>query len=96
LGFGRLLLFARDALRNGFGQIDWIGVGLRAIVTVGLFQPIATSLNYGFGANILVFASASEKGVVSSAPTPQLGFLLALLTPGSSRHKGTPHQWGSC
>ena len=96
MGFGRLLLFARDALRNGLGQIDWISVGLSAIVTVGLFQLIATSLNYVFGANILVFASAFEKGVVSSAPTPQQGFSLALLTPGSSRHKVKPRQWGSC
>ena len=82
MGFGRLLLFARDALRNGFGQIDWIGVGLWAIVTVGLFQPIATILNYVFGANILVFASASEEGVVSSATTPQLGFFAGLAYTG--------------
>jgi hypothetical protein len=51
-------------------------------VTVGLFQPIATSLNYVFGANILVFASASEKGVVSSAPTPQLVFFAGLADTG--------------
>jgi hypothetical protein len=82
LGFGRLLLFTRDALRNGFGQIDWSSVGLWAIVTVGLFQPIATSLNYVFGANILVFASASEEGVVSSAPTPQLVFFAGLADTG--------------
>ena len=74
--------FARDAQRNGLGQIDWIGVGLWAIMTVGLFQSIATSLNYVFGTNILVSAGASGGGVVSSASTPQLGIFAGLADTG--------------
>ena len=82
IGLRPTVSFARDAQRKGLGQIDWIGVGLWAIVTVGLFQSIATSLNYVFGTNILVSAGASWGGVVSSASTPQLGIFAGLADTG--------------
>ncbi len=79
---GWLFVFARNALRNGLGQLDWIGVGLWAIVTVGIFQPVVSSLNYVFGTNILISAGISGGGVVASVPTPQLSVFTGLADSG--------------
>ncbi len=79
---GWLFVFARNALRKGLGQLDWIGVGLWAVVTGGIFQPIASSLNYVFGTNILISAGISGGGVVASAPTPQLSVFTGLADTG--------------
>ena len=75
---GWLFIFAREAVRNGLGKLDWIGVALWAIVTVGVFQPIASSMNFVFGTNILVSAGISGGGVVTSASAPQLSIFTGL------------------
>jgi len=79
---GWLFVFGRNVLRNGLGQLDWIGVGLWAIVTVGIFQPVLSSLNYVFGTNILVSAGISGGGVVASAHTPQRSIFNGLADTG--------------
>ena len=79
---GWLFVFVRNVIRNGLGQLDWIGVGLWAIVTVGIFQPIGSSLNYVFGTDILVSAGVSGGGVVASAAAPHLSVFTGLADSG--------------
>ena len=79
---GWFFVFARHAFRNGLGQLDWIGVALWAIVTVGVFQPIASSMNYVFDTDILVSAGVPGGGMVASALIPQLGIFTGLADTG--------------
>ena len=79
---GWLFVFVRNVMRDGLGQLDWIGVGLWAIVTVGIFQPIGSSLNYVFGTDILVSTGVSGGGVVASASAPQLSVFTGLADTG--------------
>jgi hypothetical protein len=79
---GWFFVFARHAFRNGLGQLDWIGVALWAIVTVGVFQPIASSMNYVFDTEILVSAGVPGGGMVASALIPQLGIFTGLADTG--------------
>ncbi len=79
---GWLFVFGRDALRNGLGQLDWIGVGLWSIVTVGIFQPVVSSMNFVFGTDILVSAGVSGGGVAASAHTSQLSVFTGLADTG--------------
>ncbi len=67
---GWLIVLLRDLVRNGVPSLDWIGIGLWTIVTIGIFQPIASSLNFVFGTNILVSAGAVTGGLSASAATP--------------------------
>ena len=38
--------FARRVARAGFGAIEWWQIALLAVVTIGIFQPVVSSLNY--------------------------------------------------
>jgi len=75
-------VFARDAVRKGIGQLDWIGVGLWAVVTVGLFQPIASSLNFVFGTQVLVSAGTAGSVIAAGVLIPGAAVFLGLTESG--------------
>ena len=79
---GWFVVFARDAVRKGFGQLDWIGVGLWAVVTVGLFQPIASSLNFVFGTEVLVSAGTAGSVIAAGVLIPGAAVFLGLTESG--------------
>jgi hypothetical protein len=79
---GWFVVFARDAVRKGIGQLDWIGVGLWAVVTGGLFQPIASSLNFVFGTEVLVSAGTAGSVIAAGVLIPDAAVFLGLTESG--------------
>jgi len=51
---GWFIYLIRDLARRGFRHFDWISFALWSVVTIGIFQPIVSSLNYVFGTNYLI------------------------------------------
>jgi hypothetical protein len=79
---GWLVVFARDLMRKGFGQLDWIGVGLWAVVSIALFQPIASSLNFVFGTEVLVSAGTAGGVIAAGVLIPSAAMFLGLSESG--------------
>jgi len=96
--FGWFVHLVRDLIRRGIQSFDWISFGLWAIVTVGIFQPIVSSLNYVFGTNFLL-SGPSLGGfgggtVAAGVAVPQLTIFTGLADSGLFLASGGTEQVG--
>ncbi len=95
---GWLVYLVRDLLRRGIRSFDWISFGLWSIVTIGIFQPIVSSLNYVFGTHFLFsmppVAGSVAGGVSTAVSIPQITVFTGLADSGLFLASGGTEQAG--
>lgn len=95
---GWFVYLVRDLVRRGFSQFDWISFGLWAVVTIGIFQPIVSSLNYVFGTNFLMSMPATigipAGGLRTGVLIPQISVFSGLADSGLFLASGGTEQAG--
>lgn len=95
---GWLVYLVRDLARRGMRHFDWISFGLWAVVTIGIFQPIVSSMNYVFGTDFLMSlpqaSSVAGGGVAANVGIPHFSVFAGLADSGLFLASGGTEQTG--
>ncbi len=75
---GWLVVFVHGAISNRPRRFDWWGFGLWALVTIGIVQPIVSSVNFVLGTNFLLTSGRVGGATVTAGSFPQIPTDLSL------------------